>query len=468
MTEVLKQGWRRFILHYVLLLLGLTVVGLAFEALTPAPGNHTASGGGFIGLLGGAANFVSEIAAQAGWLILPVTVVWLLIRRLFALAVYVASVAVGMAVLVGGGMYLMTSSLQLLGPDSGSGSVFSSGSIQLTVTGGALLLVFLPAVPAKGRTWAVAGTAATMIVFDGIRIFAGAVPFAPVLGAWLLGIGWLAGTVWAYHGRQRFTRPRSWWSCGISAQDRAALAPAPIGDPPLPGGRSSVFKLAGIWLLIATGVTGAGFLITGILTSVRRWDQAVVQWLAGHRTDALSSLATAAGSFGTTAGIVGVLLVAAPLALAITRRSAPAVFLLVAVIGETALYLLSGMIVGRPRPDVDHLTEGLPPTSSFPSGHVAAAVVMYGGLALLVSAWTRSQLYHLGFILAPLIVLGVSLSRLYWGVHYPTDAIASLIFASLWLAFCWWYFEPARGAPSRTAERVPEALSGPHRGEKQR
>jgi undecaprenyl-diphosphatase len=210
-------------------------------------------------------------------------------------------------------------------------------------------------------------------------------------------------------------------------------------------------------VLIASGVTGAGFLVTGV-DSVRRLDQAAVQWLAEHRDETWNALAAVAGPFGNTPGIVGVLLVAAPLAVAITGRAAPAVFLLVAAVGETAMYLISGMIVRRPRPDVDHLSEGLPPTSSFPSGHVAAAVVTYGGLALLLRAWAQSRLRNLGLILAPLIVLGIALSRLYWGVHYPTDTAVGLIFAAVWVSVCWRYFKPARGSPkSATHQTNPVA-----------
>jgi undecaprenyl-diphosphatase len=243
----------------------------------------------------------------------------------------------------------------------------------------------------------------------------------------------------------------------LPVQDRTSLVPASVGDPPLPGGRSSALKLAGIWVLIASGVTGTGFLVTGV-DSVRRLDQATVQWLAEHRNETWNALADVAGSFGNTPGIVGVLLVAAPLAVAITRRAAPAVFLLVAAVGETALYLTSGMIVRRPRPDVDHLSEGLPPTSSFPSGHVAAAVVTYGGLALLLRAWAESRLRDLGLILAPLLVLGIALSRLYWGVHYPTDTAVGVIFAAAWVSVCWRYFKPARGSPKyATHQRKPVA-----------
>jgi undecaprenyl-diphosphatase len=433
---------RGFIVRCAWILLTLTVLALVFELVTPLPSTAVSSGGGLVGVLGGAADFVAEIAAQVGWLILPVVVLWLAIRGLSASAVYVAAVAVGMFVLAGGGIVLMSF---LTGASYRSGSVFSSGSIQLAVSLGVLLLVFLPALPARARTWAVVGTVPPVIVFEIMRMLAGAVSFGSQLGGWLIGIAWLGATLSAFRRWRQQAGPRTPWWYGLPVRDRTTLVPASVGDPPLPGGRSSALRLAGIWVLIASGVTGAGFLVTGV-GSVRRLDQAVVQWLAEHRDETWSALAAVAGSFGNTPGIIGVLLVAAPLAVAITRRAAPAVFLLVAAVGETAVYLISGMIVRRARPDVEHLSEGLPPTSSFPSGHVAAAVVTYGGLALLLRAWAQSRLRDLGLILAPLIVLGVALSRLYWGVHYPTDTAVGLIFGAVWVSVCWRYFKPARGS----------------------
>ncbi|MFP5368250.1 MAG: hypothetical protein ACLGIS_15690, partial [Actinomycetes bacterium] len=137
------EGAGGFILRCAWLLPGLTVLGLVFQALTPRQPINPPPAGGLIGFLGGAAGFTAEVAAQAGWLVLPAIAVSLLIRRLLELAAYVATVWVGMALLALGGTHLARSSLMPTGAGSGGG-VFSSGSIQLAVTCGAFLLVFLP------------------------------------------------------------------------------------------------------------------------------------------------------------------------------------------------------------------------------------------------------------------------------------------------------------------------------------
>ena len=76
-----------FIVRCAGILLMLTVLGLVFELVTPLPSAAVSSGGGILEVLGGAADFVAEIAAQVGWLILPVVVLWLAIRGLSASAV---------------------------------------------------------------------------------------------------------------------------------------------------------------------------------------------------------------------------------------------------------------------------------------------------------------------------------------------------------------------------------------------
>src|SRR3712207_7042639 len=67
----------------------------------------------------------------------------------------------------------------------------------------------------------------------------------------------------------------------------------------------------------------------------------------------------------------------------LTRWREP-VYLAVTLIGEVTIFVSTTLLVDRARPPVRHL-DSAPPTSSFPSGHTAASVALYGGLAVL--AW---------------------------------------------------------------------------------
>ena len=104
------------------------------------------------------------------------------------------------------------------------------------------------------------------------------------------------------------------------------------------------------------------------------------------------------------------------------------VAIFVSLIGGAALNTLLKILLARPRPSL------FPPLVvesgfSFPSGHVAASVAVYGFLAVLL--WRQK---HCGWaVLSGAWVLVVAVSRIYLGVHYPSDALGAIIFTSLWL-----------------------------------
>jgi membrane-associated phospholipid phosphatase len=91
------------------------------------------------------------------------------------------------------------------------------------------------------------------------------------------------------------------------------------------------------------------------------------------------------------------------------------------------------MLVDRARPPIPQL-DVAPPTSSFPSGHTAATIALTCGVALCL-ARTRSghRLRALAWFLAVAMPAFVLLSRLYRGMHWPTDVAASVLYALVWV-----------------------------------
>ncbi|GAB3825912.1 phosphatase PAP2 family protein [Hymenobacter jeollabukensis] len=121
------------------------------------------------------------------------------------------------------------------------------------------------------------------------------------------------------------------------------------------------------------------------------------------------------------------------------RQRRHAWFFGVAVGGAAALNVAAKVLLGRARPA---LWVSLAPetTPSFPSGHAmgSAAVMLAIGLLLAHSRW-RWLLWTLG----PLFALGVGCSRIYLGVHYPSDVVAGWIAAVGWVTGVYLLFSPA-------------------------
>ena len=101
-------------------------------------------------------------------------------------------------------------------------------------------------------------------------------------------------------------------------------------------------------------------------------------------------------------------------------------FIAGAILVEVATYRVTSLIVHRERPTVPRL-DHLPVNQSYPSGHVAASIVVYIGLALVLSPKLRDRrLLILLWTLAIALPLLVAASRMYRGMHHPIDAVAGV------------------------------------------
>lgn len=380
------------------------------------------------------------------WTVLAVAASWLAIRREWPLTIYVILAGSGSAILTTGVKEIVERARPSVEKPVtvSSGFSFPSGhSLGSMVAYGVLLLVFLPIVPPRSRRQVVVAVAALVVAIGLSRIALGVHYPSDVLGGWLLGGWWLLITALAF---------RRWHSSvglgkpalieGLEPEDRPDLLPAPANDRPLPGGWHTITNLVVAWVLLWGVVVGAGLLIARQLPAVRRWDATVADWFAGQRNDGLTDVLLTVSRIGDTSSIVAVLLVAAALSFASTNRWRPALLLVVAVIGEVVLFGAVAAVVGRGRPAVEHLTPGLPPTSSFPSGHVAATMALYGAIALLIVVWTRWRMRHAALLMAILLAVAVGVARMYMGVHFISDVAASIAYSSVWVAVCFWLLRP--------------------------
>lgn len=142
--------------------------------------------------------------------------------------------------------------------------------------------------------------------------------------------------------------------------------------------------------------------------------------------------------------VIGLVVTAVLGLLLIVRDFRAAALVLGSTAGGQALCLLLKRSFARPRPAlVPHLARvGL---ESFPSGHSMLAVVTYLTIGAILARSvepTRLRLYILS--LAMTLAFLVGMSRIYLGVHYPTDVLAGWCAGLSWAVFCWWIARRSR------------------------
>ncbi|KKW20013.1 MAG: Phosphoesterase PA-phosphatase related protein [Parcubacteria group bacterium GW2011_GWA2_51_10] len=136
--------------------------------------------------------------------------------------------------------------------------------------------------------------------------------------------------------------------------------------------------------------------------------------------------------FGRTYTIIALTAVAL-LVFLMRRQFSYATGLLVSVGGAAAAVYVVKELVERPRPELD-ISAYLEQTFSFPSGHAAFSLALYGFIAWAISARRPRRERIFWFALSALIITLVSFSRLYLGVHYLTDVLGGLVIGAVFLS----------------------------------
>jgi undecaprenyl-diphosphatase len=142
---------------------------------------------------------------------------------------------------------------------------------------------------------------------------------------------------------------------------------------------------------------------------------------------------TALGSYA----VLGIVVLASALYLLFTGKRNAALMVVTAIAG--GILIVSALKLGfaRPRPDI------VPPlarvfTTSFPSSHAALSAAVYltlGALLARLAAARPARIYFVGLAIGLTLVVGVS--RVYLGLHYPTDVLAGWCVGAAWAMICW-------------------------------
>jgi membrane-associated phospholipid phosphatase len=227
----------------------------------------------------------------------------------------------------------------------------------------------------------------------------------------------------------------------------------------------SFYATVGIFLVVGIVIAIGGTLAFAELGrwvrkgGTQQYDVAALQWMGQHHTPLLTRIMTELTFLGTGTVVLTIVGVVA-MFLWHTEHKHSARLLLASVAGGIVLNNVLKLWFSRPRPQVfERLTETA--SSSFPSGHAMSATVCYGTVAYLVirlqkRRWSRVLTGITAFIL----ILGICTTRLYLGVHYPSDVIGGMVVGLAWAGFCMATLEASlvlarRRAPRDVADELP-------------
>jgi undecaprenyl-diphosphatase len=188
-----------------------------------------------------------------------------------------------------------------------------------------------------------------------------------------------------------------------------------------------------VWAL----VVGVGLLIEGPMRSFPA-EVAVNEELVAVREPTWNTVTSVLSNIGGTEFIVAVCATGFALLWWRTRQWWFSVVPGLAVALQALLFVTAALVVGRDRPDVEHL-DASPPTSGFPSGHAGASTAFYLTLAFVAQRLRRPVQRRLVTALCVLVPLLVGFARLYRGMHHPSDVVLGLVNGGLCAVLAWLY-----------------------------
>ena len=199
------------------------------------------------------------------------------------------------------------------------------------------------------------------------------------------------------------------------------------------GQSSTVHIFIGLALAILV-LAAAGWVVTGPYKSaVAGFDTNIRYAMRQIQSPMWTSLLLTLTKLGSTLYLIIVGCVAG-LAFLLLRWFRPFVLFVVVMAGQAALHHGFKWLFTRPRPPA-LINYGAVESSSFPSGHAIGAMCLYGSIAWIVSKRFETPAAKVGiWIFAAVLIFLIGMSRVYIGVHYPTDVVAAFIGAAIWTA----------------------------------
>jgi membrane-associated phospholipid phosphatase len=224
---------------------------------------------------------------------------------------------------------------------------------------------------------------------------------------------------------------------------RAELGPVPVLDEDPSTLGPSLVAIAGRGHPVRTFLTGVvlsfisiaalsillGLIVTRVLVpygGIDGADESLVRMLSHHRSSALTE-ASLIGSIIAGGVVLPIVVGLCALVAALFKQWRLGAFLVFVLAVESGSYRATTLLVHRHRPEV-HRLESLPVNASYPSGHTAASIAVYCGLALLITSRISSLAPRVViWVIAAAIPVYVAFARMYRGMHHPLDVLGGVV-----------------------------------------
>lgn len=168
---------------------------------------------------------------------------------------------------------------------------------------------------------------------------------------------------------------------------------------------------------------------------LKAYDQNVTEFVTSFRRPALTNYFIAVTEIGDLYGYIVVLAITILVSLLVFKRWKYVVQISLVLILSAVSNLVLKRFIDRARPDIDHMV--IVKTLSYPSGHAMSAIAFYGFVMYLFYKYIKNiYVKILAMFLTAVLILSIGISRIYLGVHFPSDILGGYIAGFIWVVFC--------------------------------
>lgn len=208
-----------------------------------------------------------------------------------------------------------------------------------------------------------------------------------------------------------------------------------------------------LFIFLVCGFTLLSILING--NNIEPFDSTIITFIQSFETPFLTSIMLFFTDIGSGSSIHVFAFIIFILFYFVLKYRSELLLFIVVLLGSHYLFRAIKQIFERARPDTHRLIEigGY----SFPSGHATNAICIYGVLTFVLWSHIPSRMgRYLLLFFSAFIILAIGVSRIYLGVHYPSDVLAGYFAGGFWLTLAIYCFQMVRGKwMEKTYEKHP-------------